>query len=351
MKKIVSIMLVCLFLFTGVLATAFAVSADENVDFTDADFENFMSILVTSLQNVANKDTRAARFNWYLDTIGKRDSEIDARIDELFSGSAIADTMLNDLLGGGMEKEQIRLILEVLKSLPEEERAAAVDEFYSNQDNGAYYAFADPDSEEYDEDLAASYKGIYDHYINAEFQATVLADYGLEYIDFVPFMRVITNHIQFTKDSLGRLCPLEVSDTFADNILANVTSDSINGIELVDKYTVLDILLGKFSDETTEENLDDFIGVFKGEDAYAIIGDFNDDGRITSLDGTWMLRWIAEWEEVVEEIPVDSARYNSGAMVKPDDNGLTTGDVLKLLKYTSQWDGIILGRATENSYK
>ena len=370
MKKIVSVMLVCLFLFTGVLASAFTVSADENVDFENADFEHFISVLVSSLQNVHVDENdkpvfdddgvditlrlkRTDRFTHYLDTIGKKDEEIDSLIFILFSGSDITDNMLNDLLDDEISKEQIRLVLEVLKSFPEEERAAAVFEFYNNQEKGAYYPFADPESDEYNPELVASYEGIYDHYINEEFRALVFADYGLQYIDFVPFMRVITNHVHFTKDSNGRLVPLSVTETFAENILANVTATSVNGVDIdkddkYAKYIVLDVLLGKFSDATDEDNLDNFVGTFKGEDAYAMVGDFNADGRITSLDGTWMLRWLAEWDDVMEAIPEGSAKYDTGAQIKPDDNGLTTADVLKLLKYTSEWDGIILGRETNN---
>lgn len=351
MKKIVSIMLVCLFLLTGVLATSFAVSANGDVAFTNADFDQFIGILVSSLEAVTDAGTRAAKFEMYLD-MGNRDTEIDARIAELNSGSAIADKMLSDLISGGMSKAQVELILQVLKSIPQADRAGAIDEFHANQDNGANYPELDPANAAYDADLEAAYKGIYDKYVSASFQATVFADYGLEYIDFVPFIRALTNNIHLTKDSKGRLCPLSVSDAFAANILTNVTAGSINGIALVDKYSVLDILLGSFSDQTTAENLDNFVGVFKGEDAYEIVGNISGDaeGAVDGVDVLTVSQYIVGWSSVKTEVDADQARYSAGAMIDPADETITTDDLLKLLQYLAQWPGLILGRATNNSY-
>lgn len=335
MKKIVSIMLVCLFLFTGVLATAFAVSADENVDFKNADFDEFINTLVGSLESVTDKDTRAARFKWYLDTIGKKDSEIDARIAELYSGSAIADTMLNDLLGGGMDKAQIRLVLEVLKSLPESERKAAIDEFYDNQENGASYTL--------DADLDAAYKGIYDKYINASFQTTVYNDYGLEYKDFIPLFRVITKNITLTKDSEDNLAVLSVSDAFGANILANVTATSINGVAIKDKYTVIDQIVGN---GITDDNKGVFTDAFKGEDAYELVGNVSGDaeGVVDEVDVQVLSQYVVGWTSVKTEVDADPTRLSAGAMIDPSNETINADDLLKLLQYLAGWPGLILGR-------
>ena len=353
MKKIVSIMLVCLFLLTGVLATSFAVSANGDVAFTNADFDQFIGILVSSLEAVTDAGTRAAKFEMYLD-MGKRDTEIDARIAELNSGSAIADKMLSDLISGGMSKAQVELILQVLKSIPQADRAGAIDEFHANQDNGANYPELDPANAAYDADLDAAYKGIYDKYVSAAFQATVFADYGLEYIDFVPFIRAITNNIHLTKDSKGKLAVLSVSPAFAANIRAYVTADSVNGVAIVDEFTVIDQIIGKFYDGTEAANSENFKEVWKGEGAYELVGNVTGDaeGTVDLADVLMMMQYNAQFDDVKAELddPANAARYSAGAMIEPTNTTLTNADVIKLLQYIAGWRGIILGRATNNSY-
>ncbi|MBO4898388.1 MAG: hypothetical protein J5590_08845 [Clostridia bacterium] len=371
MKKLLSIMLVCLFIFTGVLATSFAVSAtpDVETEFTNGDFDLFMSILVESLSSKP-RPIRSARFNYYVQGIGMYDDDIDDLIYILNSNAQITedmDVMLSDLATKGkdgqtMSKEQIILILEVLKSLPEEERQVAINEFYLNKENGnedpVYdYPELNPDNPEYDADMDAAYKAIYDKYIPADFQATVLEDYNLNYTDFVPLFRVITNNIHFTKNALGRLVILRYNEDeqFVTNLKNNVTLTSVNGYSIVnnkgvvDEYAVLDVLLGKYSKDAPDD-AEMFVDAFKAEDAFQIVGDFNGDGYVDVIDAQKMAQWRVDYGTVKQDIPQDSANFSAGAMADPKNTGLTAFDVTKVLQFDAEWPNIVLGRAVNTLF-
>ena len=70
------------------------------------------------------------------------------------------------------------------------------------------------------------------------------------------------------------------------------------------------------------------------------VGDMNTDNKLTALDGTWMLRYIAEWG-----IGHTATQLKAASRTAEDFDEITTADVLRLLKFTSEWDDIEFGPA------
>ena len=331
MKKAVAVLLVCVLMMSSIFATTAGA-----LDFEYSDFTQCINIIVSSLRAQTNPATRARQFLFYLNSIGKRNSEIDSFVSMLDNDSVLTDTMLSDLTGGGMSREQVKFVLLTIKSLPEADRAVAVEEFTNNQKNGASY---DLTAEE-----RAFYKSIYDEFIADDFQTTVLNDYGLECEDFIPFIKVLTKHITLTKDSRGNMAILNISDEFAANLGENLGSMSLNGETCEKPINIMDRLVAALNDGASDTMKDNYIGAFDSNEAYTVIGDFSQDGTVDTDDLEAIVRFLAEWNMTTSDLGI-----SAGAAITDTDgengyNKLSVADGVKLARYLAGESGVILGR-------
>ncbi len=269
MKKLVSLLVLVVFLVSCMSSIALAESVNASYD----NAKKAVSAIVSSLEAVTDPVLRAQAYSHYLTYYIASDAHMDELIALVKADDMSSIDVIATLNAAGIAKKDMIFLFQLVKSVPEASRAEAVEAHISRT----------PQTLTAEE--IASFERVFDELVSAEFQATIEEDYGLTAVDFYPFFKTFDG-LFIIKTEEGRLVVDTISPAFAEalgSIIEEEDIDEINGIAITQPEDLLQAIVSEIEENATEELVADFKTVLESVNAYADIT-FND--AIYVYDGT-----------------------------------------------------------------
>ncbi len=331
MKRLVSLLVLVVFLIGCMsgIASANAVNAGYG------EAKTAISALVSSLANVSDPEIRLNVYRHYLTYYVADDAHMDELITLVENNNLTSVDIIAALNAGGLSADEMLFLFQLIKSVPEADREAAVAQHFAR---GTY---------DIDAETAAALKDLYEELVAEDFRDTVFNEYtGLTYLDFYPFFEMFNGLFTITTEN-DKFVVNTIDATFANNLAQNIIAEGItevNGVSVSEGKDVLQALISAIEDEATDAIVESIKTVLTGVNVYgSVIGDVDSDGDVDDLDSLRLAKYLAEY---VLTPAITQTQLDAAAKINPNDGSTTptAADQVKLLQHLAGWPSAVLGK-------